>query len=200
MINNSKGNDMNNSILHDWVVELDLKDQAHLIPVLRGCDIEDDRLKLVTKMLRFLIGKNFVKKTKYSDDNILNINKFVEILIYSRSISNHWVEHIVLAIKIIAEKHPDAYIKYYYNQIIKEYSIAPILEPFIYRLYKERDELSIKITKLKTWIDNNETEVYSDQREQLLLMQRYLEIVIKRLKDYFNKNNLKHDNIGNHVS
>lgn len=53
---------MNNSILHDWVVELDLKDQAHLIPVLRGCDIEDDKLKLVTKMLRFLIGKNFIKK------------------------------------------------------------------------------------------------------------------------------------------
>ncbi len=191
---------MNNSILHDWVVELDLKDQAHLISVLRGCDIEDDKLKLVTKMLRFLIGKNFVKKTKYSDDNVLNINKFVEILVYSRSISNHWVEHILLAIKIVAEKHPDPYIRYYYNTIIKEYNNIPILEPFIYRLYKERDELIVKITKLKTWIDNNEVEVYSDQREQLLLMQRYLEIVINRLKDYFDKNNLKYDKIGRHIS
>lgn len=191
---------MNNSILHDWIVELDLKDQAHLIPVLRGCDIENDRLKLVTKMLRFLIGKNFVKKTKYSDDNILNINKFVEILVYSRSISNHWLEHIILAIKIVAEKHPESYIRYYYNNIIKEYNSIPILEPFIYRLYKERDELIVKITKLKTWIDSNETEVYSDQREQLLLMQRYMEIVIKRLKDYFDKNNLMYDDLGNHIN
>lgn len=191
---------MNNSILHNWIVELDLKDQTHLITVLRGCDIENDRLKLVTKMLRFLIGKNFVKKTKYSDDNILNINKFVEILVYSRSISNHWLEHILLAIKIVAEKNPESYIRYYYNNIIKEYNSIPILEPFIYRLYKERDELIVKITKLKTWIDSNETEVYSDQREQLLLMQRYMEIVIKRLKDYFDKNNLMYDDLGNLIN
>ena len=186
---------VNNSILNDWVVNLDLKHQAKLLPVLRGCDTEHDKLKDITKMLRWLIGKNFVKKTNYSNDKLLTIEATAHWLVYYGNIENkHWCDHIVLAIDVIREHHPDTYVRHYWSCVYGIMSTFVKLPDFVFRLIKEKNDLDDKIDKLTKWMDNNYNDVSNDQREQLLIMQRYSSLVENRLIKYCEDHQLEYKN------
>lgn len=185
---------INNSILHDWVVNLELKHQAKLLPVLRGCDTEHKKLKPITKMLRWLIGKNFVKKTSYSDDKLLCAKEAARCLTYYGNIeSKHWLDHIITAIKTIMEHHPDTYVKHYWTSVFNSMDMFITLPDFVYRLLKERYDLDDKIYKLGEWADKDYNDVTSDQKEQLLIMRRYVTIVDNRIRAYCEDNSLEYD-------
>ena len=177
--------EINNSILHDWVVKLDLKHQANLLPVLRGCDTEHKELKKVTKMLRWIIGKNFIKNTNYSDDNIMDIKNLSKVIeYYGRIESKHWYNHIMLAIKTIVDKHPDPYIRKYWSDVLTTINGLTKISDRIYRLLKEKNDLSSKVSKLSKWIENHRDKVTEEQEEQLFHMKKYLAIVTGNIMEY----------------
>lgn len=173
---------MNKSIFHDWVVDLDLKSQSSLLPVLRGCDMEHPELKKITKMLRYIIGKNFVKETKYSDDVILQAKDTARIIIdVGQRESMHWYEHIRYAIDTIQGKHPDSYVRYYWRLVVDEMNLLPKKEPHVYRMEKEYIDLKDKTDKLSNFINQGSDKVTEDQKEQLNHMKSYLIVLSKRL-------------------
>ena len=146
-------------------------------------------------MLRWLIGKNFVKNTNYSDNKLLPIETVAHYVVYYGNVENkHWYDHIMLAIKTIIDHHPDTYVKHYWSNVYGIITTFIKLPDFVYRLLKERNDLNDKITNLTKWIDNNYDATTNDQREQLLLMQRYSELVNNRISKYCEDNHLIYNN------
>lgn len=177
--------EINNSILHNWVVELELKHQAHLLPVLRGCDTEHSELKKVTRMLRWLIGKNFVKNTNYSNDNIMDVKTISRTIEYYGKIeSRHWYDHIITAIDIIQEHHPDTYVRHYWSEVLITINGLTKIPERIYRLLKEKNDLSDKVGKLTKWIEKHPDKVTEEQEEQLFHMKKYLTTVTNNIMRY----------------
>ncbi len=127
-----------NSVLQEWVMCLNWKEQTGLISAIRGVDGVDldeevnDRCKCITKMIRFLVLNNADSKIKFMTDDVIDTDSMVYKLkmIYEditlSNISIHWFDHILLAIKIIMKKHPNAYIRMYWLTVYLDYKTAPI--------------------------------------------------------------------------
>lgn len=130
--------DVINPVLQEWVMCLNWKEQTGLISAIRGVDGVDldeevnDRCKCITKMIRFLVLNNADSKTKFMTDDVIDTDSMVYKLrmIYEditlSNISIHWFDHILLAIKIIMKKHPNAYIRMYWLTVYLEYKTAPV--------------------------------------------------------------------------
>ncbi len=186
--------EVNNSILHDWVTKLELKHQAKLLPLLRGCDTECSELKKVTKMLRWLIGKNYISNTKYSDDSILNVSNAAYYIEYNGKVeSTHWYDHIILGIKTIVEFHPNPYVRKYWNSVLVDIDTLVILPDRIYSMLKESHELSLKTDNFNKWL-KKQSVIVEEAEEQLYLMKKYLSILNTKLETYCNDNSLNYSN------
>jgi len=113
---------MSKQILQDWVTELGYYDQAHLLSALRGMDnVEGNKItKHATKLFRVLIGGNVKEmiKNKYATDEIIEPNKLAYDIENGKKYSEHWYEHFITAIDIIAKKHPSGYVRYYWNKVL----------------------------------------------------------------------------------
>lgn len=181
-----------NCLLKDWIMELDHISQSKILPVLRGCDTEDKQLKRITIMLRWLVGENFIKYDNYSNDKLIEIDEVSEIIVTEGRVESiHWFNHVCDAIKVISEKHPNSYIRYYWKEVYanittylsKEEDTLDIDVNVILRLIKERKDLSVKIDKLSNFLGNvNLKHLHDDsQKDQFELMKQYLNILDKRI-------------------
>lgn len=123
---------MGKAVLKDWVIGLDWKSQTGLISIVRGIDNLNDKdtevVKVLTKSLRGLILNNADSNTSFMTDGPTNMSDVAKLITTLKDIKNsddgecvvgndHWVDHFKLAITIIANKHPNAYVRVYYNQV-----------------------------------------------------------------------------------
>lgn len=136
----SNKNKQPNPVIQDWVLTLDWKKQSALLSVLRGPDIFDDNTmaKNIVKMLRYLILNNADTRTNYMTNEVISSDivietltlvdiklkeAFVQCRISGRvEVTNHWYDHIVYAISIIANNHPSNYVRSYWSKINDELS------------------------------------------------------------------------------
>lgn len=185
---------MNKSILQDWVVELKPFDQAPLIACVRGIDTvvnsgdeaTDNKLKAVSKMLRYIIGKVFSDKTAYTDDQVMKEETTIEIIKEVGFIESlHWYEHVRKAAKVISKTHPNPYVRRYWGVVYRG-SVNKTPES-LRKMYKELKDLRYKYINLKNYLDGkkNKSDV---QVMQLNGMQVYLECLEEniRLKEQTN--------------
>lgn len=112
----------NPTILKDWVANLNLPAQSKVIPVFRGNDNESTGCKKVSKMLRWLCGKNYIDDTPYSDDTVIPTEEAINILLKEKAFNIHWVEHVIECGKIIALFHPFKRYRSYWGKIVTEYT------------------------------------------------------------------------------
>lgn len=127
-----------NPVIQQWVMELNWKEQTGLISAIRGVDSSDiDReinssCKKITKMIRFLVLNNAVSRTGFMTDRVIEIDKLVDILdtindqVIQGIISLHWFDHILMAIKIIIDKHPNPYTRMYWHIVYTQYNSSPV--------------------------------------------------------------------------
>jgi len=106
---------MNESLIRPWVNKLNPYEQSILMSTLRGCDNEDNSLKRITKMFRYMISNDLNSKTKYTTDYVLPINEVASILAATDQI--HWRDHIMKAISVIINSHPHNYVRYYWTEV-----------------------------------------------------------------------------------
>ena len=129
-----------NSVLQEWVMTLKWKAQTGLISAIRGVDMIDvdptdtninNKCKTITKMIRYLVLNNADSKTNFMTDIIPTIDELVDVLneiheqVSLGVVSNHWFNHVFLAIKIILDKHPNAYTRMYWLTVYTKYNISP---------------------------------------------------------------------------
>lgn len=103
-------------IFKDWVLELSLKEVTGLMSAIRGADegCFKDTKKLV-RHVRGLVLHNADTKTGFMIEGAIDglyavktIHSVITTIKKSKgSISTHWLDHILLAIRIIAKYHPD---------------------------------------------------------------------------------------------
>lgn len=132
--------DIINSVLQEWVMTLKWKAQTGLISAIRGVDMIDvdptdtninNKCKTITKMIRYLILNNADSRTNFMIDIIPTIDELVDVLneiheqVSLGVVSNHWFNHVFLAIKIIIDKHPNAYTRMYWLTVYTKYNISP---------------------------------------------------------------------------
>lgn len=120
-------------VLQDWVMNLNWKMQTGLISAIRGYDddieTEDNNdVKSVVKMIRYLVLRNADGSTKFmskycleEDEVVTILVKHVEHCIKSYS-SLHWIKHIVMAIDIIMDYHHSSYVQYYWLNVGKKFN------------------------------------------------------------------------------
>ena len=113
---------MGKLLIQEWVYEnTKPSEQALLLSALRGIDIEEasELTKPLVKMIRDLIGKSFVpdNKNTYSTKEIYSAPDVTLMLMEGRKYSKHWYDHITGAIRVIANKHPNNYTRYYWGII-----------------------------------------------------------------------------------
>lgn len=173
--------DIINSVLQDWVMTLNWKEQTGLISSIRGTDginldeEVDERCKCITKMIRFLILNNADSKTKFMTDDVIDTDSMVSKLrmIYEEitvsNISAHWFDHIFLAIKIIMKKHPNAYIRMYWLTVYLDYKTTPVsnVEQVILEETTIPDDNITEIKDILTVIDNTNMLVESSNESTL---------------------------------
>lgn len=133
--------DMINPVIQEWVMTLKWKAQTGLISAIRGVDMIDvdptdidinSKCKTITKMIRYLVLNNADSRTNFMTDIIPTIEELVDVLNEIREqvslgvVSNHWFNHIFLAIKIIMDKHPNAYTRMYWLTVYTKYNTSPL--------------------------------------------------------------------------
>lgn len=127
------------SVLQPWVEKLSWKEQTGLISAVRGIDDTEangyDDLKKITKMLRYLILNNADNKTEFMTDKIMEADYLKSVLNIeasyvknSKYTEGHWYAHILLAIKIIMNKHPNPYTKKYWAGIYDKLEVKDYKE------------------------------------------------------------------------
>ena len=132
--------DMINPVIQEWVMTLKWKAQTGLISAIRGVDMIDvdptdidinNKCKTITKMIRYLVLNNADSRTNFMTDIIPTIEELVDVLNEIREqvslgvVSNHWFTHIFLAIRIILDKHPNAYTRMYWLTVYIKYKTVP---------------------------------------------------------------------------
>lgn len=125
-----------NSVLQEWVMSLSWKHQTGLISAIRGVDMEDGSTsqycKTITKMIRYLLLNNTDNKTKFMNDEVSPIDEVVAILnllhdhVALGILSNHWFDHILLAIKSIIDNHPNPYTRVYWLTVYNNYNMSGV--------------------------------------------------------------------------
>lgn len=176
-------NKLNNKTIQSWVLEInETAVQNGLLSILRGSDIEIDQLKSVTRQLRYLLVNPFANDAKYMEKTITSTDKMAHNINYYGNIYNpHWVDHIRFAIKLLEIYHPSPYVKSYYKEVHNKLIKVPKKDMYYYRLLKEQHELQIKINNLDIWLDKNPVLVQKNQKDQLVIMQQYNDILIERI-------------------
>lgn len=132
--------DIINSVLQEWVMTLKWKAQTGLISAIRGVDMIDvdptdtninNKCKTITKMIRYLVLNNADSRTNFMIDIIPTIDELVDVLNEIREqvslgvVSNHWFNHIFLAINIILDNHPNAYTRMYWLTVYNKHKTVP---------------------------------------------------------------------------
>ena len=120
-------------VLQDWVMNLNWKMQTGLISAIRGYDddieTEDNNdVKSVVKMIRFLVLRNADGGTKFMSKYCLEEDEVVTILV--NHIENciktykslHWVKHMIMAIDIIMDYHHSSYVQHYWLNVGKKFN------------------------------------------------------------------------------
>ena len=114
---------MSNQVLQDWVLKLGYYDQAKLLAALRGMDCKEgnEKTKHAVKLFRYLIGNkpDLMVKNNYATEDVLNPKKLALMIEDGKKYSEHWYEHFLEAIKIVSEKHPNCFVRYYWKQVIE---------------------------------------------------------------------------------
>ncbi len=132
--------DIINPVLQEWVMTLKWKDQTGLISAIRGVDMigvdptdieVSNKCKSITKMIRFLVLNNADSRTNFMTDKVIILDKLVDNLLYLHKqvslgiVSNHWFDHILLAIKSIRAFHPNPYTRIYWDTVYTKYNTTP---------------------------------------------------------------------------
>lgn len=126
-----------NLVIQDWVTSLHYKSQTGLISAIRGSDIfpENKTIKSVVKNIRYLVLKNADKVTGFMSDRIREVEETAKIITEFRNsirvlskelakvsdlviVNEHPVDHLIMAFKIIRDKHPDSYVRMYYKEVM----------------------------------------------------------------------------------
>lgn len=103
-------------IFKDWTAGLTLKEMTGLMSAIRGADELCFRnTKELVRVIRGLILFNADSKTGFMNENGMDDLEVVKVLHSSivtiqrskGSISSHWIDHMLLAISVIAKHHPD---------------------------------------------------------------------------------------------
>lgn len=169
-----------NSVLQEWVMSLSWKHQTGLISAIRGVDMEDGSTsqycKTITKMIRYLVLNNADNKTKFMTDEVSPIDEVVAILnllhdhVALGILSNHWFDHILLAIKNIRTVHPNPYTRMYWDTVYTKYNTTPL--PNVERVVLEENDITNdNITELKdilSLIDGDNSGVLEESSDDKL--------------------------------
>lgn len=149
------------TLIQDWVLELDPYSQSTLLSILRGIDTEDTDLKQVTKMLRHLIVNNLNSSNKYATNNIVDIDTVLIPTILQSTLlgSKHFYDHLLAAILIITHRHPNAYTKLYWNSVLTKLNSIVMPPKLLLDACTEYNELSAKIKSLKDYIETTSVSV-----------------------------------------
>lgn len=163
-----KNSKVTNSVLQDWVMTLTWKEQTGLISAIRGVDMEDggtsQYCKTITKMIRYLVLNNADAKTTFMTDEVSPIDevvanlKLLHIHVSLGTLSYHWFDHIFLAIKIIMDKHPNAYTRMYWSTIYTKYNTPSVIKDSLEEVNISDDNI-VEIKDILSLIDGNLLEI-----------------------------------------
>jgi hypothetical protein len=171
----------NKLCIQAWVKDLSHQHQSGVFSALRGCDDETSSLKIVTKQIRYLVIEDFKDSEKYMTDSLLSTENILKILNEDALYTNyHWRNHIVYVVSILATRHPDAYVKHYWTNVMEGIDFLKY-KAYELRLFKEYYELFNKHKNLIKYLKNNEGDELHQQ--QLKVMNEYLEIIKFRITD-----------------
>ena len=177
--------DIINPVLQEWVMTLKWKDQTGLISAIRGIDMigidpteieVSNKCKSITKMIRFLVLNNADSRTNFMTDKVIILDKLVDNLLYLHKqvslgiLSNHWFDHILLAIKSIRAFHPNPYTRMYWDTVYTKYNTVPT--PNAERVVLEENDITDdNITELKdilSLIDGDNSGVLEESSDDKL--------------------------------
>lgn len=177
--------DIINPVLQEWVMTLKWKDQTGLISAIRGIDMigidptdieVSNKCKSITKMIRFLVLNNADSRTNFMTDKVIILDKLVDNLLYLHKqvslgiLSNHWFDHILLAIKSIRAFHPNPYTRLYWDTVYTKYNTVPT--PNAERVVLEENDITDdNITEIKdilSLIDGDNSGVVEESSDDRL--------------------------------
>ncbi len=143
---------MNNSILHDWVMELPLREQGTLLTIVRGCDLSpkstlDSPERKLVAFLRYCILKpadvrevdaeigSFMSRNPPQNFNPSNVGHY----------PMQWVTHIVHALEVVGYRSSHTWQKQICNELYltfcKSFHMNPeTCEEMVERLSEDRIE------------------------------------------------------------
>lgn len=167
---------MSKLVIQEWVISLNYNEQAKVLSMLRDCDINNDKLNMVNKMLRLLIVKKYRGQQQDNLDNstVLLTEHVADIIMsIGRIESENWYKHIMEVILIIQKKHPNEYVRHYWEAVSNTLEHFDTCRDWKLRLIKERDELDTRYNKLITWLANDKNiEDLTEEAHSLLCAQR----------------------------